>query len=224
MKELKEKPYCNLKTNQRAYEIMLLRDIYNNSFTEIAKKYGISSSCVREKYIKIKTKKIVYYINHLSIIFGYQDWKVFRNFYEAAEECYAESRSVIAYFEKTYGEILEKYRAGEPGMPEEFIKALPPFQTKWDDKIILHIIDLHGKEKKTFIEIGTQLKMTKYKAMSLYDNYYHRQVVNYINQLEEKLGGEIWRHYFNLKCKSKKRLEILLQDHPELVNSNGAFF
>lgn len=55
---LKDIPYSELKEDRRAYDIMILRDQYNNTFADIAKEYGISLVRARELYSRIKVKQI----------------------------------------------------------------------------------------------------------------------------------------------------------------------
>ena len=70
---MKDIPYSELKEDRRAYDIMLLRDQYNNTFTDIAKEYGISLVRARELYSRIKIKQIRLYIRHISIALGYDN-------------------------------------------------------------------------------------------------------------------------------------------------------
>lgn len=67
---MKDIPYSILKQDERAYEIMLLRDQYGNTFTDIARECEISVARVVQIYNKIKIKQIRLYINHIAVVFG----------------------------------------------------------------------------------------------------------------------------------------------------------
>ena len=68
---MKDIPYSELKKDKRAYDILMLRDQHNNTFTDMAKEYEISAIRVRQIYIKIKMKQMRLYIRHISIVLGY---------------------------------------------------------------------------------------------------------------------------------------------------------
>ena len=84
---MKDIPYSELKKNKRDYDIMILRDQHNNTFTDIAKDYEISSIWVREIYSKIKIKQMQLYIRHISIVLGYENTAEVRKVFEIANEC-----------------------------------------------------------------------------------------------------------------------------------------
>lgn len=143
-------PYSQLKEDRRAYDIMILRDQYNNTFADIAKEYGISLVRARELYSRVKIKQIRLYIRHISIALGYDNTVKVRKVYSAAYDCYQDFSCVCAYLEKKYKSILAEYRAGEPGMPTEYIKNLPPLKKSLNPEIVSHIIEMREVEKATF--------------------------------------------------------------------------
>ncbi len=73
---LSEIPYNNIMHNSRKYWV--LRDVYGNTFADIAREYGVSTGTVISDYHKILFLKLSYYVNHLSIVHGYEDTKHFR--------------------------------------------------------------------------------------------------------------------------------------------------
>ena len=196
---------------------MLLHDVQSKNYSEIAIQYKISPQFVRALYIRISLKKLLYYIKHLSKAYGYQDQKLFRRLYESLFECYANNRYVIAFFEKNFRKTLDEYRAGEPGMAREFILNLPPYVKKWNKNTILSIVEMREDQKKTYEQIGKQLNITKEKAQQLYEHYYHAKIIDYLNKLGQD-KYEFTHPYLDLRCSSKKCLEKLLQDHPELLD------
>ena len=75
---LNDIPYKNILKHERRYEVWLLHDVDNNSFANIAKKYGLSVDTITSDYYKILSLKLNYYVNHLSIVHGHKDIRYFK--------------------------------------------------------------------------------------------------------------------------------------------------
>lgn len=220
MNQLIDIPYSKLKENKRAYEILLLRDLHDNAYTDIAKELNVSAALVISNYYTVKIRQMRYYINHLAIINGHQNIDDFRKVYHHAHDCYQDPRYVTAYFEKEYGEILSEYRAGEPAIAEQFIQNLPPFKIKWSKNTISRVIEMREVERKSFAEIGKEIKATKSKAEHLYEWYYHQKWLTVCDKVRETYYGgqrsdDFKDHYKEYKT-AKKRLENVIKDYPEL--------
>lgn len=214
---LKEIPYSELKKDKRAYDIMILRDQYNNTFTDIAKDYEISFIRVRQIYSKIKIKQIRLYIRHISIALGHENTAEVRKVFEAANECYQDFTYACAYLEKKYKNILDEYRAGEPGMPKEFIQNLPPLKRKLNKNAISRIIEMREIEKATYAVIGKEMRITPEKAKHTYDYFYHQKVLKYVNTLLKKAKSQdeqwaIRRRYWGKYRSAKKTYEMILDE------------
>lgn len=174
---LNDVPYNFLKENYPTkYEIMLLRDFYENTYAGIAREMEKSAVRIIQDYHYIKLRQARMYITHLSIVHGYTDCRFFYDLYNQARDCYADWQYASAYLEKKYKTILDEYRAGEPGISKKILSELPPFRKRWSKETVQDIIAWREKEHKTFIEIGSLLKMTKFKAEDLYDRYYHTKL------------------------------------------------
>lgn len=213
---MKDIPYSTLKQDERAYEIMLLRDQHNNTFTDIANEYSISVVRVRQIYNKTKIKQIRLYIQHISIELGHENTSQIRKIYDDAYEYYQDWTYACAYLEKKYKNILDEYRTGEPGMPMQFIKSMPPFKPKLSKETIARIIEMREIEKASYISIGIELHMTQAKAKHTYEWFYHQQVVELIKALQEKAKSRaekdaIWEYYFRGYRTSKKRYDALMR-------------
>ncbi len=211
---MKDIPYSELKQDERAYEIMLLRDQYDNTFTDIAKEFEISVTRVTQMYHKLKFKQIRLYINHIAVVLGHESTSQVRKVYNDAYECYQDRRYACAYLEKRYNDILIEYRDGETGMPTQFIKNMPPFKPKLSEKTIARVIEMREVEKASFVTIAKELRMTQAKAKRTYEWFYHKQVLELIKTLEEKAESEeekhaIWDYYFRRYHTSKKRYDML---------------
>lgn len=211
---LKDIPYEILKQDERAYEIMLLRDQYDNTFGDIARKFGISTVRATEIYRKLKYRQIRLYINHISIALGYNDHSQIRKIFELADECYQDRMYVCGYLEKKYKDILTEYRNGEPGMPQKFLKKIPPFKSKLSKKTVACIIEMRETEKASFSEIAKKFRITRQKAKQTYDWYYHTKVLELIEILQknaesEQERREIWESCFRNNNSAKKRYEML---------------
>ena len=209
---LKDIPYGVLKQNERAYEIMLLRDQHNNTFADIAKEYEISLERTKQIYTKIKINQIRLYINHISIVFAHENVSQIRAVFENAYECYQDYFYACAYLEKKYKNILIDYREGEPGIPLNFIKSMPPLKPKLSKKIVACIIEMREVKKMSYIAIGKELHMTQAKAKHTYDNFYHKQVLVLIRQLQKKATSReeekaIWEYHFRSYKTPKKRYD-----------------
>lgn len=212
---LKDIPYSLLKQDERAYEIMLLRDQDDNKFTDIAKEYEISAQRIKQLYHNIKIKQKRLYINHIALVLGHENDTQIKRVYDDAYECYHEWTYACAYLEKKYKNILDEYRAGEPGMPTQFIKSMPPFKIKLSREIVARVIAMREVEKASYIAIGKELHMTQEKARHTYEWFYHLQVIELITALQEKASSyedkeAIWNYYFSRYKSSKKRYDMLI--------------
>lgn len=220
---MKDIPYSELKEDRRAYDIMLLRDQYNNTFADIAKEYGISLVRARELYSRVKIKQIRLYIRHISIALGYDNTVEVRKVYDAAHECFQDFSYACAYLEKKYSSILVEYRAGEPGMPKEYIKNLPPLKKSLNPEIVSRIVEMREVEKATFTAIAKEMAITPEKAKHTYDMFYHQQVLDFIEPLQQEASSyeekrAIWQHYFGKYRSAKKRYEMILEEKRETQN------
>lgn len=111
---------------------------------------------------------------------------------------------------------MDEYRVGEPGIPTQFIKSMPPFKPKLSKKTIARVIEMREAEKASYIAIGKKLCMTQEKAKHTYEWFYHKQVLEFIKALEEKAGSceekrGIWDYYFKGFRTSKKRYDALIE-------------
>lgn len=213
---LKDIPYNVLKQDGRAYEIMLLHDRHN-TFADIAKEYEISAAGAVQIYNKLKIKQMRLYINHIAVVLGYKNTQQVRKVFDEAYECYQDQRYACAYLEKKYKDILIEYRGGEQGMPTQFIHDMPPFKPKLSKKIIARIVEMREVEKASFVKIAQELRMTQAKAKDAYEMFYHRQVLEIIKGLQEKVKSEeekmaVWDYYFSGYMSSKKRYDMLTKD------------
>lgn len=212
-------PYSKLKENKRAYEIMLLRDLYDNTFTAIAEEYGVSVATITSNYYRVKVRQLRFYINHLAIVDGHESTAKFRELLYKAHDCYQDYRYVTAYFEKEYKKVLSEYRAGEPGLPESFLAALPPFKEKWSQYIVNRVVKMREEEKFSFVAIGIKLKMTTKSAEHIYRYYYHKKFLALSERIMVKnRETDLRRKYFDITRNNKKRYEMLCQDYPEFCN------
>ena len=211
---MKDMPYSELNQDKRAYEIMLLRDQHGNTFTDIAKEFEISPQRVIQIYNKLKIKQIRLYINHIAAVLGYESTLQVKNVFDNAYECYQDRTYACAYLEKKYEDILIEYRDGEPGMPTQFIRNMPPFKPKLSKKTVARVIELRDVEKASFVTIAKELRMTQAKAKHTYELFYHKQVLALIKALQEKAESKeekenIWNYYFRRYHSSKKRYDML---------------
>lgn len=210
---LKDIPYSELNQNERAYEIMLLRDQHGNTFADIAKEFALSVSSVIQIYNTVKLKQIRLYINHIAVVLGHETTSQIQNILNDAYECYQDLTYACAYLEKKYKDILIEYRDGEPGMPSQFIKNMPPFKPKMSKKMVARVIELREVEKASFITIAKELRMTQVKARHTYEMFYHKQLLALIHVLlEEEESNEkkavVW-DYFKRYHSSKKCYDML---------------
>ena len=57
---LSDIPYKNLLDKGRKYDVWMLRDVYNNTFADIAREYRVSVSTIVSDYEKILFLKTKY--------------------------------------------------------------------------------------------------------------------------------------------------------------------
>lgn len=194
---LSDIPYKNIMDTGRKYDVWVLRDVYDNTFPDIAREYGVSVGTIVSNYNKILWLKARYYVNHLSIVHGYENSTYFRKIWSNAYECYASEKYVVAYFEKEYADILSKYRNGEPGMPERLLRDLPPLRNKFSKHTICSVIRLRETTGMTFAAIGKRLRMTKEKAEDLYSHYYHVLYYKLSDKIMEVTGDKNLRDKYD---------------------------
>ena len=219
MCKLTDIPYSALKENRRAYEIMLLRDRYDNTYADIAKEFEISPRRIIQLYHDTKIKQLRLYARHLATVHGHDDTSAFK--YMPIYDCYRDFKYVSAYLEKEYTEILKEYRAGESGHSARFLAELPPLIEKVSDEMMEQVKTLREDEKKTFIEIGHEMKMTKEKAIDTYDWFYHKKWLAARDKIKNTYfdgsdDHDNLRDYYNQYRTAKKRLESIMKDYPEL--------
>lgn len=214
MGHLRDIPYSILKQDERVYEIMLLRDQYANTFADIARECEISVARIVQIYNKLKIKQIRLYTNHIAVVLGHSNVSQVRQIYVDAYECYQGWSYACAYLEKIYKDILIKYRGGEPGMPTQFVKSMPPFKPKLSKKTVARVVEMREIEKASFVAIGKELRMTRAKAKHTYDMFYHSQALELIKALQEKAESQeeknaIWEYYFRGNKTAKNRYDML---------------
>lgn len=211
---MKDVAYSELKKNERAYEIMLLKDQNGNTFADIAKEFGISVVRARQIYVRQKIKQKNLYINHITSVLGHNDTSQVRKVYEQADNCYQNRTYACAYLEKKYKEILDEYRNGEPGMPKEFIKSIPPLRGELSRKTINRIVEMHEVENATFVDIGKELHITPEKAKHSYGKYYSAKTIDVIAEMESRAKSNeekmnILRIYSGKHNSPKKLYEMM---------------
>lgn len=219
---LSDIPYQLIKDSGRKYDVWVLRDVYNNTFVDIAREYSISVATVVCDYDKIISLKIKYYTIHLSIIHGFEDTVHFRKMCLAAYDCYCDLKYVVAYFEKEYAEILSEYRNGEPGMSELILRDLPPFRNEFSKRTISSIIRLREANGMTYAAIGKRLHMTKEKAKDLYNHHYHVLYDKLSKKLRDIAGdidlrSKYWEAF--QVGSGKKKYDCFVKEYPELCES-----
>lgn len=219
---LSDIPYKNIVDRGRKYDVWVLRDVYDNTFVDIAREYGLSIATVVNDYNKILSLKIRYYTNHLSIVYGFEDTVYFRKMWDNAYYCYCGMKYVVAYFEKEYADILGKYRSGEPGMSEVILQDLPPLRDKFSKRTVSSIVRLRETNGMNYAAIGKRLRMTKEKAEDLYHRHYHKLFYQLLEKLVEITGNQdLSRKYCDVfqVGNSKKKYDSLVSDYPDLCKN-----
>lgn len=219
---LQDKPFSILKENESAYEILILRDLYDNKFKDIAVEMGISVERVRQKYNKRKVLQARLYIRHLSVALGHDNSSLILKEYQQAEAFYIDRTFAVAYFEIKYGDILSEYRGGEPVISKDFLDKVPPLIIGWDDKEVeASIVQMRDVEQIPFKKIAEQYCITVPKAKHIYESYYHKQfmkLVRKIDELENERNAGL--RYYDRARTGKKRIALILEEHPELRDEN----
>ncbi len=216
---MKDTPYSALKKDARAYEIMLLREQKEYSFTDIGKKLHMSTQYARLKYHELKYKQLRLYIKHIAFTLGYESIAQFRMILNQVYDCYQDSVYVSAYFEKEYGDILTEYRAGEPGAPESVMQTLPPFHFQFSQDITLCVVELRETYKKQYADIARELNITRAKAKSIYDAYYCTLLTELVGSLQSRAKTpeerkEICSYVYGGNTSCKVRYEMLKKKYP----------
>lgn len=219
---LSDIPYKNIVDSGRKYDVWVLRDVYDNTFADIAREYGLSVATVVSDYNKIMSLKIKYYVNHLSIVHGFENTVHFIKMWHTAYDCYRGLKYVVAYFEKEYADILSEYRSGEPGMPELILRDLPPLRNEFSKRTISSIIRLRETDGMTYAAIGKRLRMTKETAEDLYNHHYHNLYYQISEKLMELTGDNDLRRKYRDTFQvgsGKKKYDSLVSDYSDLCKN-----
>ena len=219
---LSDIPYRNIMDKGRKYDVWVLRDVYDNTFADIAREYGVSVATIVDNYNKLLWLKVRYYVNHLSIVHGYENTSYFRKIWSSAYDCYGGEKYVVAYFEKEYADILSEYRNGEPGMSERILLELPPLRNEFSKQTVSSVIRLRETNGMTYAAIGKRLRMTKEKAEDIYQHYYHVLYLQLSEKLMEITGDNDLRRKYRDTFQvgsGKKKYDCLVHDYPELCEN-----
>ena len=194
-------PYSTLQEDKTGYQILLLREQQNQSFTAIASQLGVSPARVRQQYTKMKVRQVRLYLRHIAIALGHDNTAQVRKEFSAAMDCYQNYPYACGHLDKSYGEILEACRAGEPGTPQEILEGLPPCPVKLGEEEISRIVTMREEENASFRAIGREFCITTEKAQHTYEMVYHRKVLEYVERLQQQVRTweerrELWRRYF----------------------------
>lgn len=213
-------PYSTLQEDKTGYQILLLREQQNQSFTAIASQLGVSPARVRQQYTKMKVRQVRLYLRHIAIALGHENIAQVRNVFSTAMDCYQNYPYACGYLDKTYGEILEAYRAGEPGTPQEMLEKLPPCPVKLGEEEISRMVTMREEENASFRAIGRAFHITPEKARHTYEMVYHHKVLEYVEGLQQQAKSweermEIWRRYLGGSMSAKRRYERLLAEQCE---------
>ena len=163
----------------------------------------------------MKVRQVRLYLRHIAIALGHENTAQVRNVFSTAMECYQNYPYACGYLDKTYGEILEAYRAGEPGTPQEMLEKLPPCPVKLGEKEISRMVTMREEENASFRAIGRAFHITPEKARHTYEMVYHRKVLEYVEGLQQQVRTweerrELWRRYFSGHLSAKTRYENIL--------------
>ena len=213
---MKDQPYSILKQNARSYQIMLLRDQEGRAFPWLAREFGISYIRVRQIYYQTKLKQIHLYLDHIAASLNHENARQIYKVFNAAYDSYQSWECVCAYLEKEHPDLLSAYRDGEPGMPLQFLQALPPLKPKLGKKTVARLIELRETEKMSYRDIAKRLRITPEKAKYAYGNFYHKQAQALLDDLIEKAGKQneksaIWEYYYQKYKNPKKRYDAIAQ-------------
>lgn len=220
MNMLKAVPYDAIKKNQRAYDIMLLREQQGKTLAAIAKEYGVSPNRIREIYNRQKRKQARLYIVRIAQALGKETVGSIEKVYEQALDCYQDRVYACAYLEKEYGDILTPYRQGEPGASQGLIQSLPPLKPRMDQETAARIVEMREAESASFAQIARALDITRAKARHTYDWYYRQRAMELIQPLMDQARTqeerwEIWNRYLRGSASPKRRYEMLAKELEE---------
>ena len=206
-------PYTALTGKTDIYKVILLRDQRELTFSNIAREVGSSVQRVSSLYWNGKYRQVILYIGYLSEALDIDILKL-EELERRAYSSYRREHYVCDYFEREYKEQLEKYRHGEPGMREEFVRSIPPLTTVINETAVRCIV--MGRERgESWQNICEKLRLTPERAQFEYDNYYRVKA----EQIFQKLYPEgldrldnlnLWYDYFRAGGSSKRTYEILL--------------
>ena len=214
--------YDTIKNKEMDYRIMILHDSGCN-YNEIARQIGKSSTRVSFVYSRTKVRQLRLYCRHLSIL-NDEEMDKYMHIWQEADFFYCDLQCSVAYLEKEYYNELQRFRLGEPGMPDQFLNELLPIK-KCGEKTTEKVIQMRDVQKKSFVEIGRLLQITRFKARQLYNSYYHGKMIDIANEIKKAYGEEerekFLDHYLVNSYSPKRCFEILQQDYPNFIKNNS---
>ena len=94
----------------------------------------------------------------------------------------------------------------------------------------LKAVSSNMREKSSFITIGKELRLTPAKAKRTYEMYYHKQVLELVKALLDKVEGDkekkaVWEYCFRGHRSAKKRYDMLTKEQnlPEHLSEEVIF-
>lgn len=198
--ETKDIEYSYLLKDKRGYELMVLHDVQDQSFQELAEKYGISISTVRNQYNRTRDRQKKLYIRHIATALGHEEVDLLEEEAARVEHFYRNVLYTCGYLEMKYKEILTKYRKGEPGLPDKLLRGMPAFRSFEPSKEeVQMIVQMKEEDRASFKAIGRRFGITKEKALYIYDYYYHEKLMEiYLEELKNASSKE---EEWKIKCR-----------------------
>ena len=134
---------------------------------------------------------------------------------------YYESKVLaIAHLEKTYPEHLSILRNGMPHIILKDNIYIPPFRELTEEEISefeKYIVNAKEHDKKTFLEAGKALNISKEKAKSIYQSYYLKKVKIAIERIEPTVNFSFKEYIYLKQLSPYKMWNIILNEYSELV-------
>lgn len=199
-----------VEDNNLNYQILEMKLNQGKSYREIANSLNRSIATIGQRYRIFSWNLYTCYFRYLNSIGISVDASDIIDFYSATSKA-------IAYLEKTYSEPLNTFRGDKPPVFLENVKDLIPYR-KLTEKQLLNlekkVVVAREVQRRTFIDIGKELKITGEKARRIYDLYYHKKVLEAIGRIEPNTDTN---YIFDFSNNSRIRWELLARDYPNVV-------
>ena len=192
---------------------------HKKTFKELSAHYNLHIEIITRKYYMFLMALYDLYTTYLenSLPNGFKDMR-----FEILD-FYNSEVAAIVYLERTYNDQLNIYRNGISPVIADMCPDIIPFRKI--DSEELHALEQgilmeRDLKKRTYAYIGNKFNVTKEKAFSIYNIYYHNKLLAAISVIQPKVDFNFTHYIFRHSGNSKTKWELIKREYGELLDKS----